>query len=225
MFEFRLKFHWCLIPGSNWQSSSIGSVNGLATGVKAIVWTNDGYQVYRRIYASLGLFGLTRLYWDWLSQFFLHMHLLYFESYLFIVCLNTIWEAIKIFWIWIIIIKIPQTIDCVLLIIFSSPLQCFENVINSLLDIVAQVKKFNVTHMANTTIGYVMVDIFRLIELCRLHNKSTVRVDGAAGVNDYTLRQWLYDWDRCLVQCTPNESRGTGWPDWSRLCRLRVGYG
>ena len=69
MFEFRLKFHWSLIPGSNWQSSSIGSVNGLATGVKAIVWTNDGYQVYRRIYASLGLFGLTRLYWDWLSQF------------------------------------------------------------------------------------------------------------------------------------------------------------
>ena len=25
------------------------------------------------------------------------MHLLYFESYLFIVCLNSIWEAIKIF--------------------------------------------------------------------------------------------------------------------------------
>ena len=69
MFEFRLKFHWSLFPGSNWQFSSVGSVNGLATDVKAIVWTNDGYQVYRRIYASPGLIGLTRLYWDWLSQF------------------------------------------------------------------------------------------------------------------------------------------------------------
>ena len=28
------------------------------------------------------------------------MHLLYFESYLFIVCLNSIWEAIKIFFNW-----------------------------------------------------------------------------------------------------------------------------
>ena len=69
MFEFRLKFHWSLIPASNWQFSNIGSVNGLATGVIAIVWTNDGYQVYRRIYASLGLIGLTRLYWDRLSHF------------------------------------------------------------------------------------------------------------------------------------------------------------
>ena len=69
VFEFRLKFHWSLIPASNWQFSNIGSVNGLATGVIAIVWTNDGYQVYRRIYASLGLIGLTRLYWDRLSHF------------------------------------------------------------------------------------------------------------------------------------------------------------
>ena len=69
MFEFRLKFHWSLIPASNWQFSNIGSVNGLATGVIAIVWTNDGYQVYRRIYASLGLIGLSRLYWDRLSHF------------------------------------------------------------------------------------------------------------------------------------------------------------
>ena len=60
--------------GSNWQFSSIGSVNGLVTSRRqAIIWTN----VYRRIYASLGLIGLTRLYWDWLSQFSLYAFIVF----------------------------------------------------------------------------------------------------------------------------------------------------
>ena len=43
MFEFRLKFHWILFQGSNWQYISIGLDNGLALNRRqAIIWTNDG---------------------------------------------------------------------------------------------------------------------------------------------------------------------------------------
>ena len=56
MFEFRLKFHWSLLPcsqRSNEQYSSIVSDNGLVPNRRqTIIWTNED-RVQRRIYASL----------------------------------------------------------------------------------------------------------------------------------------------------------------------------
>ena len=51
-FEFKIKFHWNMLFGFNWQYVNIGSDNGLTPNRRqAIIWCNDN-PVHCRIYMS-----------------------------------------------------------------------------------------------------------------------------------------------------------------------------